>query len=87
VFCVYCGARAPEGHKFCTACGNPMAAAPAVSAGFSRAGSLELDGPAPTPPPPPAPAATATPTASRRIDPKRELKLLLRQGWLVMLGE
>lgn len=87
MFCVYCGARAPEGHKFCTACGNPMAAAPAVSAGFSRAGSLELDGPAPTPPPPPAPAATATPTASRRIDPKRELKLLLRQGWLVMLGE
>ena len=36
----------------------------------------------PVPTPPPAPKAE-----DRRISPKRELKLLLHQGWLVMLGE
>ena len=41
--------------------------------------------------PPVAPAAPAAPPApkpeDRRISPSRELKLLLHQGWLVMLGE
>lgn len=43
------------------------------------------------PPPPVPPAAPSAPPApkndDRRISPGRELKLLMRQGWLVMLGE
>lgn len=96
MICTSCGAKIADDSRFCPVCGSTVAAG-----GFSRAGSLDLEAPvAPAPPaytpppvytppaytPPPAPtAATSGPT--RRIDSKRELKLLLRQGWLVMLGE
>lgn len=87
MFCVRCGAQMAEGSRFCTHCGASLEV---PSTGFARAGSLDLDVPAaPVRPTPVAEAPTAAPTGSptRRIDPKRELKLLLRQGWLVMLGE
>ncbi len=150
MFCTKCGARAPEGSRFCTGCGSSLEPAPKIpsapkapaapaSQGFARAGSLDMDlgdpapvtppkpaapvappkpaapvpmappaptpmapptptpmaPPAPTPMAPPAPAPMAPPAPApkapsggdRRISAQRELKLLLRQGWLVMLGE
>ena len=50
MFCTNCGAQVPDGSKFCTSCGSPIASAPA---------------PAPTPvpsaPEPPMPEPVATP--------------------------
>lgn len=51
MFCTNCGAQVPDGSKFCTSCGSPIAAAPAPA-------------PAPEPattPEPPAPEPVATP--------------------------
>lgn len=92
--CTRCGAFLASDSRFCTVCGNPVVSQPT---GFARAGSLDGPGTAHTPPaaptaapymaPPAAPAPTSGPTGTRRISAKREMKLLLRQGWLVMLGE
>ena len=50
MFCTNCGAQVPDGSKFCTHCGSPIAAAPAPA-------------PAPVPPAPaPEPEPVATPT-------------------------
>lgn len=82
--CTRCGAPLADDSRFCTVCGNPVASQPV---GFARAGSLEGSATAHRTPVTPTAAPTSTPTGTRRISAKREMKLLLRQGWLVMLGE
>ena len=57
-FCTRCGAQIPDGAKFCTSCGAPVAAAPAAN-------------PTPRPAPQPAqapPRATTTPQGGIVID-------------------
>ena len=55
MFCTNCGAQVPDGSKFCTHCGSPIAAAPAP------APAPEPPAPAPEPAPVPEPVATPTP--------------------------
>ena len=50
MFCTNCGAQVPDGSKFCTSCGSPIAAAPAPA-----------PAPVPSAPEPPAPEPVATP--------------------------
>ena len=63
----------------------PIHSAPPVSPPPPRPAAAVVE----TPPKPvkPAPTPSSVPHANRRISAKRELKLLMRQGWLVMLGE
>lgn len=66
-------------------------AAPEPTPVYSEPESAPVYAAPPAPPEPvytpPAPTVPPAETASRRISAKRELQLLLRQGWLVMLGE
>ena len=57
MFCTNCGAQVPDGSKFCTSCGSPIAAAPAPApAPAPSAPAPEpVVTPAPTPEPIPAP--------------------------------
>lgn len=50
MFCTNCGAQVPDGSKFCTSCGSPIAAAPAPA-----------PAPVPSAPEPPAPEPVVTP--------------------------
>ena len=57
MFCTNCGAQVPDGSKFCTHCGSPIAAAPAPA-------------PAPVPPAPaPEPASAPEPVATPTPEP------------------
>lgn len=55
MFCTNCGAQVPDGSKFCTRCGSPIAAAPA------SAPTPVPPAPAPEPAPVPEPVATPAP--------------------------
>lgn len=55
MFCTNCGAQVPDGSKFCTHCGSPIAAAPAP------APAPVPPAPAPEPAPVPEPVATPAP--------------------------
>ena len=55
MFCTNCGAQVPDGSKFCTHCGSPIAAAPAP------APAPVPSAPAPEPAPVPEPVATPAP--------------------------
>ena len=55
MFCTNCGAQVPDGSKFCTHCGSPIAAAPAP------APAPVPSAPAPAPAPAPEPVATPAP--------------------------
>ena len=99
-FCCNCGKPIAENQSFCQYCGAKTE--PVKSTGFFCAGSLDLGGTAPVAPtpvatPPVAPPAqelppqelfTAPPQPTRkRISPAKELKLLLRQGVLILTGD
>ena len=92
-FCNNCGKPAAEGQVFCQHCGAKLH--PAKPSGFFSAPSTDLGGSAPvTPSPsrglPPQElfnVSKAPQPARKRISPAKELKLLLRQGVLILTGD
>lgn len=98
MFCMQCGTKVPEGASQCGNCGCAVSRAPKASMGFSSAGDLSnpVPGHGRTHTPPKAAEVKTEPPKTdvkgriepiKRISAFRELRLLLRQGWLIMLGE
>ena len=68
MFCTNCGAQVPDGSKFCTSCGSPIAAAPAPAP--APVPSAPAPEPAPMPEPPtPKPVPTPEPVATPAPEP------------------
>ena len=59
MFCTNCGAQVPDGSKFCTSCGSPIAAAPAPAP--APVPPAPVSEPVVTPAPEPAPASEPIP--------------------------
>lgn len=74
MFCSKCGTKVPDGSNFCPNCREPMVA---------------FNAPKPEPAAKKEPAVKAPPVGGtiKRISAGRELRLLLRQGWLVLVGD
>lgn len=67
MFCPNCGKQLPDGVRFCTGCGTPLADEP-VREHYAPAAAQPAPAPAPEPPAPPV-----EPRAARRAQPKEHV--------------